>query len=155
MVILLYYNYYFYLNKIKKTDWSLNTLVSYRPLIALAFSFHMPRAAWKGPFFKLSLLNQVNSLRKSSNITSSLPSSTAPTILNTNTTIQSNNNKTTARSSTILPQMVGVTLEVHNGRSFIPLTIREEMVGMKLGKLVACKKPFSFRQTNAGKKVKK
>lgn len=112
----------------------------------------MPRAAWKGPFFKLSLLNQVNSLRKSSNITLSLPSTT-PTILNTNTPIQSN--KTTARSSTILPQMVGVTLEVHNGRSFIPLTIREEMVGMKFGELVACKKPFSFRQTNAGKKVKK
>lgn len=97
----------------------------------------MPRAAWKGPFFKLSLLNQVNSLRKSS---SSLNSVSA---------------KTTARSSTILPQMVGVTLEVHNGRDFVPLTVREEMVGKKLGEMVACKKPFTFRQTNAGKKVKK
>lgn len=94
----------------------------------------MPRAAWKGPFFKLSLLNQVNSLRKSSASVSA---------------------KTTARSSTILPQMVGVTLEVHNGRDFVPLTIREEMVGSRLGEMVACKKPFTFRQTNAGKKVKK
>lgn len=94
----------------------------------------MPRAAWKGPFFKLSLLNQVSSLRKSSN-------SVSP--------------QTTARSSTILPQMVGVTLHVHNGKAFIPLTIREEMVGAKVGAMVACKKPFTFRQTNAGKKVKK
>lgn len=94
----------------------------------------MPRAAWKGPFFKLSLLNQVNALRKASSEVSA---------------------RTTARSSTILPQMVGVTLEVHNGRDFVPLTVREEMVGRKLGEMVACKKPFTFRQTNAGKKVKK
>lgn len=96
----------------------------------------MPRAAWKGPFFKLSLLNQVNALRKSSSL-------------------ESVSAKTTARSSTILPQMVGVTLEVHNGKNFVPLTVREEMVGKKLGEMVACKKPFTFRQTNAGKKVKK
>jgi len=100
----------------------------------------MPRAAWKGPFFKLSLLNQVNALRKSSSSSPSLESVSA---------------KTTARSSTILPQMVGVTLEVHNGKHFVPLTVREEMVGKKLGEMVACKKPFTFRQTNAGKKVKK
>jgi len=100
----------------------------------------MPRAAWKGPFFKLSLLNQVNALRKSSSSSPSLESVSA---------------KTTARSSTILPQMVGVTLEVHNGKNFVPLTVREEMVGKKLGEMVACKKPFTFRQTNAGKKVKK
>lgn len=96
----------------------------------------MPRAAWKGPFFKLSLLNQVNALRKSSSL-------------------EVVSAKTTARSSTILPQMVGVTLEVHNGKNFVPLTVREEMVGKKLGEMVACKKPFTFRQTNAGKKVKK
>lgn len=51
--------------------------------------------------------------------------------------------------------MVGVTLQVHNGKSFVPLTIREEMVGGKIGGMVGCKKPFTFRQTNAGKKVKK
>lgn len=101
----------------------------------------MPRAAWKGPFFKVSLLNQVNALRKAASSSSSSSS-----------VIDS---KTTARSSTILPQMVGVTVDVHNGRAFVPLTIREEMVGMKLGSLVASKKPFTFRQTNAGKKVKK
>lgn len=100
----------------------------------------MPRAAWKGPFFKLSLLNQVNSLRKSASSSSNPISVSA---------------KTTARSSTILPQMVGVTLEVHNGKNFVPLTVREEMVGKRLGEMVACKKPFTFRQTNAGKKVKK
>ena len=99
----------------------------------------MPRPAWKGPFFKLSLLNQVNSLRRAASSANSKEISA----------------RTTARSSTILPQMVGVTLEVHNGRDFVPLTIRDEMVGRKLGEMVACKKPFTFRQTNAGKKVKK
>lgn len=94
----------------------------------------MPRPVWKGPFFRLSLLNQVSALRRDSVSTSSL---------------------TTARSSTILPEMVGITLNVHNGKDYIPLTIREEMVGRLLGQFVACKKPFTFRQTNAGKKSKK
>jgi len=41
--------------------------------------------------------------------------------------------KTWSRRSTILPEFVGLTLAVHNGRKFIPVYITENMVGHKLG----------------------
>jgi small subunit ribosomal protein S19 len=41
--------------------------------------------------------------------------------------------KTWSRRSTILPEMVGLTLAVHNGRKFIPVFVTENMVGHKLG----------------------
>jgi small subunit ribosomal protein S19 len=41
--------------------------------------------------------------------------------------------KTWSRRSTILPEMVGITLAVHNGRKFIPVFVTENMVGHKLG----------------------
>jgi small subunit ribosomal protein S19 len=41
--------------------------------------------------------------------------------------------KTWSRRSTIVPEMVGLTLAVHNGRKFIPVFISENMVGHKLG----------------------
>jgi small subunit ribosomal protein S19 len=41
--------------------------------------------------------------------------------------------KTWSRSSTVIPEMVGLTIAVHNGRKFIPVFITENMVGHKLG----------------------
>ncbi len=41
--------------------------------------------------------------------------------------------KTWSRRSTIVPEMVGINFEVHNGKSFIPVFITEAMVGHKLG----------------------
>jgi small subunit ribosomal protein S19 len=41
--------------------------------------------------------------------------------------------KTWYRRSTVIPEMVGMTLAVHNGRKFIPIFITENMVGLKLG----------------------
>jgi len=41
--------------------------------------------------------------------------------------------KTWSRRSTVIPEMVGLTLAVHNGRKFIPVFITENMVGYKLG----------------------
>jgi small subunit ribosomal protein S19 len=41
--------------------------------------------------------------------------------------------KTWFRRSTVIPEMVGMTLAVHNGRKFIPIYITENMVGLKLG----------------------
>ena len=41
--------------------------------------------------------------------------------------------KTWSRRSTIIPEMVGLTLAVHNGRKFIPVFVSENMVGHKLG----------------------
>jgi small subunit ribosomal protein S19 len=41
--------------------------------------------------------------------------------------------KTWSRRSTVIPEMVGLTIAVHNGRKFIPVFITENMVGYKLG----------------------
>ena len=41
--------------------------------------------------------------------------------------------KTWYRRSTVIPEMVGMTMAVHNGRKFIPIYITENMVGLKLG----------------------
>jgi len=41
--------------------------------------------------------------------------------------------KTWSRRSTILPEMVGLTITVHNGKKFIPIFVTENMVGHKLG----------------------
>lgn len=41
--------------------------------------------------------------------------------------------KTWSRRSTVLPEMVGLTLAIHNGKKFIPIFISENMVGCKLG----------------------
>ncbi len=41
--------------------------------------------------------------------------------------------KTWSRSSTIIPDFIGVTFAVHNGKKFIPVFVTEEMVGHKLG----------------------
>ncbi len=41
--------------------------------------------------------------------------------------------KTWSRRSTILPEMIGLTLAVHNGRKFVPVYVNENMIGHKLG----------------------
>ncbi|MEA3253400.1 MAG: 30S ribosomal protein S19 [Chloroflexota bacterium] len=44
--------------------------------------------------------------------------------------------KTWARASTVMPQMIGHTIAVHNGRKHVPILITENMVGHKLGEFV-------------------
>ena len=59
--------------------------------------------------------------------------------------------KTWSRRSTIIPDMVGHTIAVHNGRKFVPVYISENMVGHKLGE-------FALTRTfkgHSGKKVEK
>ena len=41
--------------------------------------------------------------------------------------------KTWSRRSTILPEMIGLTFAVHNGRKFVPVYVNENMIGHKLG----------------------
>ena len=72
----------------------------------------MTRAIWKGPFVHPSLLKKVDKLKDVAN--------KKPI-------------KTWARNSTIIPDFVGISFQIHNGKSFIPITISEEMVGHKLG----------------------
>ena len=59
--------------------------------------------------------------------------------------------KTWSRRSTVIPEMVGHTIAVHNGRKFVPIYIAENMVGHKLGE-------FALTRTfkgHSGKKVEK
>ena len=72
----------------------------------------MARAVWKGPFVEESLIKKVE---KQQNQTNRKPI------------------KTWSRKSTIIPEFVGFSFLIHNGRKFIPLTISEDMVGHKLG----------------------
>jgi small subunit ribosomal protein S19 len=60
--------------------------------------------------------------------------------------------KTWSRRSTILPDFVGLTIAVHNGRQHVPILINENMVGHKLGEFAATR---TFRGHTAGKKADK
>lgn len=60
--------------------------------------------------------------------------------------------KTWSRSSTIIPEMVGMTFAVHNGNKFIPVFCTENMVGHKLGEFAPTR---NFRGHGADKKNKK
>ena len=72
----------------------------------------MARSVWKGPYFDVTLYKKV---KKSKEEKSKSPI------------------KTWSRRSTIIPDFVGVTLSVYNGKSFIPVFVTEDMVGHKLG----------------------
>lgn len=60
--------------------------------------------------------------------------------------------KTWSRRSMILPEMVGLTIAVHNGRQHVPVSINEEMVGHKLGEFSATR---TYRGHVADKKAKR
>ena len=72
----------------------------------------MARSVWKGPFVEDSLIKKVDKLK---NDTTKKPI------------------KTWSRKSTIIPDFVGVSFLIYNGKKFIPIKISEEMVGHKLG----------------------
>ena len=72
----------------------------------------MPRSVWRGPFVDPSLIKKVEKLK---NKTDKQPI------------------KTWSRKSTIIPEFVGHSFLIHNGKKFIPIKISEEMVGHKLG----------------------
>ena len=90
----------------------------------------MARSIRKGPFVDLHLLNKVE----------------AALAANSKKPI-----KTWSRRSTIIPDMIGLTIAVHNGRNHVPVFVTENMVGHKLGE-------FSITRTYKGhaadKKVK-
>ena len=60
--------------------------------------------------------------------------------------------KTWSRRSMILPEMVGLTFAVHNGKKFVPVFVTENMVGHKLGEFSLTR---TFKGHTAGKKAKK
>ena len=72
----------------------------------------MARAVWKGPFVEESLIEKVE---KQKNVTNKKPI------------------KIWSRKSTIIPDFVGTSFLIYNGKKFIPITISEDMVGHKFG----------------------
>jgi small subunit ribosomal protein S19 len=72
----------------------------------------MSRSIKKGPFIEAKLLKKVDAVIRSG---------------------QKAVIKTWSRSSTIVPQMIGLTIGVHDGRRHLPIFITENMVGHKLG----------------------
>jgi len=72
----------------------------------------VPRSVKKGPFVDESLMRKVQKMQGGS----------AHQVI-----------KTWSRRSTILPEFIGLTFAVHNGKKFVPVFIIEDMVGHKLG----------------------
>ncbi|MFE1744461.1 30S ribosomal protein S19 [Coleofasciculus sp. H7-2] len=60
--------------------------------------------------------------------------------------------KTWSRASTVLPQMVGHTIAVHNGRTHVPVYVNEQMVGHKLGEFAPTR---TFRGHSKDSKAKR
>ena len=91
----------------------------------------MPRSLKKGPFIDLHLMKKVEAA------------------------IESNDRrpiKTWSRRSMVSPDMVGLTIAVHNGRQHVPVLINEDMVGHKLGEFAGTR---TFRGHIVDKKAKR
>ncbi len=91
----------------------------------------MGRSLKKGPFVDAHLIKKVETVRS---------------------TNDKRPIKTWSRRSTILPEFIGLTIAVHNGKQHIPVFVSENMVGHKLGEFSLTR---TFKGHTAGKKAKK
>lgn len=91
----------------------------------------MGRSVKKGPFVDAHLIKKVEGVRATSD--------KRPI-------------KTWSRRSTVLPDFVGITIAVHNGKQHIPVYVTENMVGHKLGEFSLTR---TFKGHTAGKKAKR
>ena len=90
----------------------------------------MPRSIKKGPFVDIKLLKKVE---KAQAVNDKRPI------------------KTYSRRSTLTPEMLGLTLAVHNGKLFVPVFVTENMIGHKLGEFAATR---LFKEHSGDRKVK-
>jgi len=90
----------------------------------------MPRSVKKGPFVDHHLLKKVEE--------ASASQSKRPI-------------KTWSRRSMVIPEMVGLTIAIHNGRAHVPIYISENMVGRKLGEFAVTR---TFRGHSGDRKAK-
>ena len=88
----------------------------------------MTRSLWKGPFVDMYLVKKAEAVKNSGR----------------NDVI-----KTWSRRSTIIPEFVGLTFGVHNGKKHIPVTVNENMVGHKFGEFSPTR---TYKGHNADKK---
>lgn len=91
----------------------------------------MARSVWKGPFVDGYMLKKAETAQGSG---------------------KKANIRTWSRRSTILPQFVGLTFDVHNGHKFIPVYVSEEMVGHKFGEFAPTR---TYHGHAADKKAKR
>ena len=91
----------------------------------------MPRSLKKGPFIDLHLVKKVDEAQEK----------------NDRRPI-----KTWSRRSMVSPDMVGLTIAIHNGRQHVPVLVNEEMVGHKLGEFAATR---TYKGHAADKKAKR
>ena len=91
----------------------------------------MTRSVWKGPFVDGYLLKKADKLRESG---------------------RHEVIKTWSRRSTIVPQFVGLTFGVYNGKKFIPVLVTENMIGHKFGEFAPTR---TFNGHTAAEKKKK
>ena len=91
----------------------------------------MTRSVWKGPYIHPSLIKKVEVVRASGK----------------NAVI-----RTWSRASVILPQFVGITFGVHNGKKHIPVLVTDQMIGHKLGEFAPTR---TYHGHGADKKAKK
>jgi small subunit ribosomal protein S19 len=91
----------------------------------------MGRSLKKGPFIDFHLLDKVMSQKDA---------------------VSKKMIKTWSRRSTVIPEMVGFTFAVHNGKAFIPVFVTENMVGHKLGEFAPTR---TFRQHSGDRKAGK
>jgi len=92
----------------------------------------MARSVWKGPFVDMHLLKKVEAAQESGK---------------SSVVIQ-----TWSRRSVILPDFVGITFNVYNGKKFIPVYVTEDMVGHKLGEFAPTRTYYGH---TADKKAKR
>ena len=79
----------------------------------------MSRSSWKGPFVNINLDNSHNNKLAI---------------------------KTKSRSTSIVPNFVGQTFQVHNGHNYVKVIINEDMIGYKLGEFSPTRKTFIFKK---------
>ena len=91
----------------------------------------MSRSVWKGPFVDGYLLKKADASRAAAR----------PTPI-----------KTWSRRSTILPDFIGITIAVHNGKQHVPVYMTEQMVGHRLGEFALTR---TFKGHPADKKANK
>ena len=91
----------------------------------------MTRSVWKGPFVDGYLLKKAETVQSSG---------------------RKDVIKTWSRRSTILPDFIGLTIAVHNGKQHVPVYVTDQMVGHKLGEFALTR---TFKGHPADKKAKK
>ena len=92
----------------------------------------MARSIKKGPFVDESLMKKVLNAQDSGNVNKVI--------------------KTWSRRSTILPEFIGLTFAVHNGKKFVPVYVTDNMIGHKLGEFSPTRTYYGHGADKKGKK---